>query len=141
MQDRCSWASWFVARPFTYGFWRNAARRRESLDAASEAQRIIDEARTKSELTVKEAELKAKDMLVGARADAEHEQRERRRELAAFETKLQTREETFEKRLEAYERREADLNRRDQNLRNRDKTLTEKEAEQQGLIDEARARA
>jgi ribonucrease Y len=123
--------------------WILAQRRKEtgtSLNAASEAQRIIDEARTKSELTVKEAELKAKDMLVGARTDAEHEQRERRRELTAVETKLQAREETFEKRLEAFERRETDLNRRDQNLRNRDKTLTDKEAEHQALIDEARAR-
>ena len=56
---------------------------------------------------IKEAELKAKDMMVGARAEAEREQRERRRELAAIETKLQTREETFEKRLEAFERRES----------------------------------
>ena len=22
--DRCSWASWLVARPFTYGFWRDS---------------------------------------------------------------------------------------------------------------------
>ncbi len=41
--------------------------------SASEAQRIIDEARTKSELLIKEAELKAKDLMVGARADAERE--------------------------------------------------------------------
>jgi ribonuclease Y len=78
--------------------------------------------------------------MVGARADAEREQRERRRELAALETKLQTREETFEKRQEAFERREVELNRRDQTVRNREKAITDKEAEHQALIDEARSR-
>jgi ribonuclease Y len=111
-----------------------------SLSASSEAQRIADEAQTKSELIIKEAELKAKDLVVGARAEAELEQRERRRELNAIETKLQTREDTFEKRLEAFERREIELNRREQSLRNRDKALTDKETEHQALIDEARVR-
>jgi len=111
-----------------------------SLSAINEAQRIADEARTKSELIVKEAELKAKDLIVGARTEAEHEQRERRRELSTIETKLQGREDTFEKRLEAFERRETELNRREQSLRNRDKALTDKEAEHQALVDEARVR-
>ena len=108
--------------------------------AAGEAQRIIEEARTKSELLLKEAELKGKDLMVGARADAERELRERRREHAALETKLQAREETFEKRQEAFERREVELNRRDQTVRNREKAITDKEAEHQALIDEARSR-
>jgi len=111
-----------------------------ALNASSEAQRIAGEARTKSELIVKEAELKAKDLLVGARTDAEAELRERRRELTAIETKLEAREDTFEKRLEAFERRETELNRREQSLRGRDKALSDKEAEHQALIDEARAK-
>ena len=112
----------------------------DSQASAGEAQRILEEAKTRSELLVKEGELKAKDLVVGARAEAEREQRERRRELAALETKLQTREETFEKRQEAFERREVELNRRDQTVRNREKAITDKEAEHQALIDEARGR-
>jgi ribonucrease Y len=108
--------------------------------AAGEVQRIVEEARSKSELLIKEAELKAKDLMVGARADAERELRERRRELAALEAKLQAREETFEKRQEAFERREVELNRRDQTVRNREKAIGDKEAEHQALIDEARSR-
>jgi len=125
-------------------FFLTQGRRHKEADASStaatEVQRIVDEARTKSELAIKEAELKAKDLLVGARAEAERELHERRRELLGIETKLQAREETFEKRLEAFERREADLNRRDQNLRSRDKALSDKEAEHQALIDAARTR-
>ena len=112
----------------------------DSQASAGEAQRILEEAKTRSELLVKEGELKAKDLVVGARAEAEREQRERRRELAALETKLQTREETFEKRQEAFERREVELNRRDQTVRNREKAIGDKEAEHQALIDEARSR-
>jgi ribonucrease Y len=124
-------------------FAMQSRQRVESLEAqaaASEAQRIIDEGRSKAELSIKEGELKAKDLIVGARAEAERELRERRRELAAFEGKLQTREESFDKRQEAFDRRETELNRRDQSVRNREKAIGDKEAEHQALIDEARGR-
>ncbi len=120
------------------------ARRRDEADAArsaaGEAERILEEAKTKSDLLVKEAELKAKDLVVGARDEAERELRERRRELAVVENKLETREEAFEKRQEAFERRETELNRRDQSVRNREKAIGEKETEKQALIEEARNR-
>jgi ribonuclease Y len=124
-------------------FAMQSRRQVEAVDAqaaAGEAQRIVEEARTRSELLIKEAELKGKDLMVGARADAERELRERRRELAGLESKLQTREETFEKRQEAFERREVELNRHDQTVRNREKAIGDKEAEHQALIDEARGR-
>ena len=124
-------------------FALHSRRRIEAVEAqasVSEAQRIIVEAKSKIELLVKEGELKAKDLMVSARADAERELRERRRELAALESKLQAREETFEKRQEAFERREVELNRRDQTVRNREKAISDKEAEHQALIDEARSR-
>ncbi len=108
--------------------------------AAGEAQRMLEEAKTKSELLIKESELKAKDVIVAARDDAERELRERRRDLATLENKLETREEAFEKRQEAFERRETDLNRRDQGVRNREKAIGEKETERQALVEEARVR-
>ena len=108
-------------------------------DAANaEANLILTEARTKGEILNKEAEVKAKDLLVQARTQADNEMRERRRELTALETKIESREEVFEKRVESFERREADFNRRDQGLRQREKNLADKEGEQQALIDEAR---
>jgi len=125
----------------TFLLGRSASRRQHAHDdlaARTEAERLIEEAKTRSDLLIKEAELKAKDLTVQARAEAEQELRERRRELNAIEAKLEGREETLEKRLEAFERREADLSRRDQALRNREKALTDKEAEHQALIDEAR---
>jgi ribonuclease Y len=108
--------------------------------ARTEAEETIREARAKSELALKEAEVKAKDILVGARTEAEREVRERKRELTVLETKIEGREETLEKRLEAFERRETELNRRDQSIRTREKNITDKETEQQKLIDEARVK-
>lgn len=104
----------------------------------AEAAGFVEEATNKSALIIKEAELKAKDLLVEARAQAEREMRERRRELGAATSKLEAREESFEKRQEAFERREADFNRREQSLRAREKNLADQENQQQALIDEAR---
>jgi ribonucrease Y len=114
--------------------------RTDVLSAQNEAERIVEDAKSRSELLTKEAELKAKDLLVEARAGAERELRDNRRELSTLENKLQNREEALDKRVEVFERRETDLNRRDQTLRNREKAQTEKETERQALVDEARAR-
>ncbi len=119
--------------------------RRRSFVAGAEATRrevqvLIDEAKSKGELIIKEAELKAKDLLVEARAQAEREVREERRELAAVESKLAAREESIDKRLEGFERRDAEFNRRDQALRTREKALGERESEHQALIEAARAK-
>ena len=123
--------------------WTSMRRRRDvaaGQAAQNEAERIVEEAKAKTQLLIKEAELKAKDAAVGARTEAERELRERRREFTALEAKLEAREETLDKRLEAFERREGDINRRDSNLRNREKAIGDKEAEHQALIDQARNR-
>jgi len=123
-------------------FWMQSREREQAADvgaAAEKAEELIKDAQARAELLLKEAEVKAKDLMIGARADAERESRERRRDLTALESKLQAREETFEKRVESFERREADLNRRDQGLKTRETALAAKEAERQALVDEARA--
>ena len=133
----------FIVGGAVFFIWGITKQRKDAVNleaARAQAEEITKEAQTRSQLVVKEAELKAKDMVVGAKADAEREMRDRRREIAAIEQKLEAREETFEKRQEAFERREADLNRRDQSLRSREKSLTEKEEVLQAHIDEARTK-
>ncbi len=115
---------------------RNETSKNET--AKAEANIILTEARTKGEILIKESEIKAKDLQVQARAQADNEIRDRRRELTALETKIQSREELFEKRVESFERRESDFNRREQSMRTREKTLADKEGEHQALVDEAR---
>jgi len=133
----------FIVGGAVFFIWGITKQRKDAVNleaARAQAEEITREAQTRSQLVVKEAELKAKDMVVGAKADAEREMRDRRREIAAIEQKLEAREETFEKRQEAFERREADLNRRDQSLRSREKSLTDKEEVLQAHIDEARTK-
>ena len=133
----------FIVGGAVFFIWGITKQRNDAVNleaARAQAEEITKEAQTRSQLVVKEAELKAKDMVVGAKADAEREMRDRRREIAAIEQKLEAREETFEKRQEAFERREADLNRRDQSLRSREKSLTDKEEVLQAHIDEARTK-
>ncbi len=133
----------FIVGGAVFFIWGITKQRKDAVNleaARAQAEEITKEAQSRSQLVVKEAELKAKDMVVGAKADAEREMRDRRREIAAIEQKLETREETFEKRQEAFERREADLNRRDQSLRSREKSLTDKEEVLQAHIDEARTK-
>jgi ribonuclease Y len=133
----------FIIGGAVFLVWGLMRRRSEAVDleaARIQGQEIAKEAQARSQLIVKEAEVKAKDLVVQARADAERDVRDRRRELQSAESKLESREEAFEKRQEAFERREADLNRRDQSVRTREKNLTEKEAERDRLIDEARGK-
>jgi ribonuclease Y len=108
--------------------------------AQREAQAIVDDAKSKAELIIKEAELKAKDLMVEVRAQAEREVRDQHREMTALESKLAAREESIDKRVEAFERREAELNRREQTLRAKEKSLSDREAERQELIEAARAK-
>jgi len=133
----------FIVGGAVFFIWGITKQRKDAVNlqaARAQAEEITKEAQARNQLLVKEAELKAKDIVVGAKADAEREMRDRRREIAAIEQKLEAREETFEKRQEAFERREADLNRRDQSLRSREKTLTDKEELLQAHIDEARTK-
>jgi ribonuclease Y len=133
----------FIVGGAVFFIWGITKQRKDAVNlqaARAQAEEITKEAQARNQLAVKEAELKAKDIVVGAKADAEREMRDRRREIAAIEQKLEAREETFEKRQEAFERREADLNRRDQSLRSREKTLTDKEELLQAHIDEARTK-
>ncbi len=133
----------FIVGGAVFFIWGITKQRKDAVNlqaARAQAEEITKEAQARNQLAVKEAELKAKDIVVGAKADAEREMRDRRREIAAIEQKLEAREETFEKRQEAFERREADLNRRDQSLRSREKSLTDKEELLQAHIDEARTK-
>jgi len=133
----------FIVGGAVFFVWGMMRRRTDAVDleaARAQAEEISKdvarEAQTRTELIIKEAEVQAKELIVGARADLEREVRDRRRELLAAEAKHESREEAFEKRQEAFERREADLNRRDQAIRTREKNLSDKEAQYQALIDE-----
>ena len=89
----------FVVGSAIFLVWGSMRRRENVVDqetARAQAEETVREAQTRSELIIKEAEVKAKDLAVGARADAEREVRDRRREMQQAESKLESREEAFE---------------------------------------------
>lgn len=91
------------------------------------AQRMVRDARSDADTIIKEANLKAKEILVQATADAEKEMRERRREIQQTERRLSSREEGLERRAEQADRRDADLTRMEQAAERREAKLHERE--------------
>jgi ribonuclease Y len=115
-------------------------RRTRQQAAATEeiVQRMLGEARTEVEAVRKEAGLKAKELLIQARAEAEAESRERRRELQQTERRLESREEALEKRAGQLEKREAEAGRREQVLQQQEKTLADRDTECRRVVEDTR---
>lgn len=121
-----------------FEFVRRQQTRQQAQNAQETARRVLGEARGEAEAIRKEAEIKAKDLILQAKADAEKEWRERRRELQQLDKRLVAREESLEKRAEQIERREADTTRQEQALQQRDHRLLEREGECSRLIEDSR---
>lgn len=110
------------------------------VNAEETGQRILGEARGEGDAVRKEAEIKAKEILLQAKADGEKEFRERRRELQQLERRLTQREEALEKRTEQAEQREAEAAKREQGVGQQEREVNEREEECKRLVDEARRR-
>jgi len=109
-------------------------------NAEETSQRILGEARGEGDAIRKEAEIKAKEVLLQAKGDAEKESRERRRDLQQLERRLAQKEEGLEKKAEQAEQREAESSKREQGLGQQQRELTEREQTCKQLIDEGRHR-
>ncbi|MDP2182900.1 MAG: ribonuclease Y [Actinomycetota bacterium] len=73
------------------------------------AQRIVQDAEKQAETLKREALIEAKDQNFRMKAEAEEEQKERRKELTALENRLGQREETIDRRAESLDKREHQL--------------------------------
>ncbi|MBP1686073.1 MAG: ribonuclease [Deltaproteobacteria bacterium] len=119
-------------------FVRRRQARQRTQDAEETAQRVLREARAEAEAIRKESEIKAKEVILQGRADAENESRERRRELQQLERRLTAREENLEKRGEQIEKREAEVTKLELGQRQREKSLAEREDQCRVAIEQAR---
>jgi len=115
---------------------RQASNARVAADEA--ASRIVAEARKDGESIRKEAEGRAKDILIQAKNERDMESREQRREMAALERRLAQKEEGMERRLEVLERREGELSSREERQKQDEGLLAQQRQEQQQLIDQVR---
>jgi ribonuclease Y len=114
--------------------------RQQVASAEETAQRILGESRGESDAIRREAEIKAKEMLLQAKADAEKELRERRRDLQQTEKRLAQREELLDKRTEQAEKRDADAGKREQQLQRAEKEIAERNEELRRSTEDTRAR-
>jgi len=80
--------------------------------ATSEAQRIIEEAKTKSE----KLEIEAKDQILKEQEEAERNNKRRRAEIQREEERLQRRRESLDEKLDKLEKREQNMNKQQSSL-------------------------
>jgi ribonuclease Y len=95
------------------------------------ARRLAD-AETKS----KEIVLDAKEKAAAFLADAKNEEKDRRKELDALETRLVSREETLDKRAEDFSREESAVRVREDVLRAKEEDIVKRESEAEHKIEE-----
>jgi len=102
-----------AAAAFAAGFWLTRRGGGDRLRLAqADADRILEEARTRH----KELVLEAKEEAVRIRSAAEQDARERRAEVQRREQRLQQREENFERKSESLERRDRALAAKEQQV-------------------------
>ncbi|HUI27586.1 MAG TPA: ribonuclease Y [Candidatus Kryptonia bacterium] len=102
------------------------------------AERVLQEARTEAAAVRKEGELRAKEVILQSKTEAEKEAREQRRELQQVERRLTSKEEALDKRVEQIEKRDTESGRREQSLKQREQNIGEREAECNRLVEETR---
>jgi ribonuclease Y len=127
-----------AALAFVLDYVRRRQARQQTENAEETAQRVLREARAEAEALRKESEIKAKEVILQGRADAEKESRERRRELQQLERRLTAREENLEKRGEQIEKREAEVTKLEFGQRQKDKELGEREEQCHSTLEQAR---
>jgi ribonuclease Y len=104
--------------------------------ARREAAQTISDAEREAAQTTKEANTTIKEERLELRAQIEREGREHRKEMANFERRLQTREETLDKRIEAVERKATEVEGREREYLEKEKGLIKEREKIKLLIDD-----
>lgn len=104
-----------------------------------QAERLLEDARRRSEALEHEAQLRGKDIVLEARAEAEREARELRREVASLERRVLQKEDALARKLDSLASRDAELKRREAGLEERARELEAKRAEADALLERVRS--
>ncbi len=123
-----------VAVAFVLDFLR---RRQGTAVGESTSQALLD-IQAQAATLRKEAEIKAKEIVLQARTEAEKEVRDGRRELQQVERRLTQREEALDKRAEQNEKREAESTKREQALKQQETQIGERQSEMVRIVEETR---
>src|SRR3989442_12450096 len=107
-------------------------------EAGARATRIGGDAKGDAEAAHRSAELEAKEIVLKARGEFEHEVRRREREIQQIEQRILAKEEQLTRKLDDIERRLAEYTSKDRSLTERDKAIVEKEGRLAQAFDEQR---
>ncbi len=105
-------------------------------DAEYEASQIVKEAKNKSDVLIKEANVEAKDLQFKMKSEVEAEAKEMRSEFKKAERRLIQKEENLDQKVQNIERREGDIGKKERSLNDRDKALKQNEEKYSALIAE-----
>ncbi len=104
--------------------------------AENEANRIMEEAKVKSDSIIKEAQIEAKDKLFKMKSEFDNENKETRAELKKKEKRLIQKEESIDNKLEQIERRDREISRKEVILQKREENIERSEVLHNELIEE-----
>jgi len=113
-------------------------RKRQGAVTGESTNQVLLDTQAQAEALRKEAEIKAKEIVLQARTEAEKEVRDRRRDLQQVEKRHTQREETLDKRAEQIEKREAESAKREQGLKQQETQISERQTEATRLVEETR---
>jgi len=107
-------------------------------EAGARATRIVGDAERDAEARHRSAELEAKEIVLKARGEFEHEVRRREREIQQIEQRILGKEEQLARKLDDIERRLFEYTSKDRSLTDREKSIAEKEGKLTQAFDEQR---
>ncbi len=108
--------------------------RRKADASRSEAERIIQESRSRADALLKEASLEAKDRLLKMKNEFDAETKDTRAELKRQERRLIQKEENIDRKIETYEKKEKDINKLEKDIEKRLELINQQEQEYNALV-------
>ncbi|MFH0996915.1 MAG: ribonuclease Y [Pseudomonadota bacterium] len=106
------------------------------IHAEEDANRILEDARHRSETLTKEAQLEAKDVIFKMKSDFDLETKETRSEAKKKEKWLIQKEENIDRKVEQSERRDIEIAKKEKALNDREEEIEKRNLEYKGLIEE-----
>jgi ribonuclease Y len=106
-----------------------------SARAAEDADRTVKDAEKQAETLKKEALLEAKDQIFKLKQDAEIDNKERRKEITALETRMSEREASIDRRAESLDKREHTLSSMQGQIAKAEKDLEDAIAEERDRLE------
>ena len=122
------------------GVIRKAVSERSLENARLLAKKAIEDAKEKSNVIKKEAQLEAKDLLLRVRHDFEKETRSRKQELGQIERRMSQKEDNLERRVDLLERKENEIAQRLRAVHQKEEGIKNKERHLEQLLVEEKER-